>query len=249
MVSLDVVVGVGLGAMPRRREQLLQDDRVGRRLVGDHLCRRDLRGGESVLEEPSGRCCVTTRGDEHVDDLAELVDGLVDVAPLSTDLHVGLVDPPAGPDGVAARAGGVGQERREPLDPAVDGGGRPGQQLQQTRQAVQLRRSRWPQAGHRAEALRSRTTMPRLREEPRQFYSESSAQRGEYSQGCLRSKNSGTPTLSAAISSIWAFSSGGGSLRSPSRAASSEVKYNAMVSAPPSCPTPTMPVISGRQAA
>ena len=27
---------------------------------------------------------------------------------------------------------------------------------------------------------------------------------GEYSQGCLRSKNSGSPTLSAFISSIWA---------------------------------------------
>jgi EAL domain-containing protein (putative c-di-GMP-specific phosphodiesterase class I) len=49
-------------------------------------------------------------------------------------------------------------------------------------------------------------------------------QRGEYSQGWVRSKNSGSPTLSAAISSIWAFSSGGGSLRSPSRAAASEVK-------------------------
>lgn len=53
--------------------------------------------------------------------------------------------------------------------------------------------------------------------------------RGEYSQGCFRSKNSGTSMLSASISSICAFSSGGGSLRSPSRAATSEVKYNAMV--------------------
>jgi hypothetical protein len=55
------------------------------------------------------------------------------------------------------------------------------------------------------------------------------SQRGAYSQGCLRSKNSGTPMLSCCISSIWAFSSGGGSLRSPSRAAASEVKYIAMV--------------------
>src|SRR5512133_1705146 len=55
----------------------------------------------------------------------------------------------------------------------------------------------------------------------------SPAQRGEYSQGCLRSKNSGSPTLSAAISFIWTFSSGGGSLRSSSRVAASEVKYTA----------------------
>jgi hypothetical protein len=35
--------------------------------------------------------------------------------------------------------------------------------------------------------------------------------------------------LKAFISSICDFNAGGGSLRSPSRAASSEVKYNAMV--------------------
>jgi hypothetical protein len=52
---------------------------------------------------------------------------------------------------------------------------------------------------------------------------------GECSHGSFRSKNSGVPTLSESISSICAFSSAGGSLRSPSRAASSEVKYNAMV--------------------
>jgi hypothetical protein len=52
-----------------------------------------------------------------------------------------------------------------------------------------------------------------------QFPGGGRSQRGEYSQGCLRSKNSGSPTLSAFISSIWAFASGGGSLRSPSRAA------------------------------
>jgi hypothetical protein len=54
-------------------------------------------------------------------------------------------------------------------------------------------------------------------------------QRGECSQGSLRSKNSGSPTLIAASSSISACSSGGGCLRSPSRASASEVKYTAMV--------------------
>jgi hypothetical protein len=33
MVSLDVIVGVLIGAMPRRREQLAERGRVGRRLV------------------------------------------------------------------------------------------------------------------------------------------------------------------------------------------------------------------------
>ncbi len=52
---------------------------------------------------------------------------------------------------------------------------------------------------------------------------------GECSQGSFRSKNSGTPMVSASISSICAFSSGGTSFFSPSRAASSEVKYSAIV--------------------
>ena len=48
-------------------------------------------------------------GDEHVDDLAELVDRSVDVAP-------------AIPDDMATGPGSLGQQRREPLDPPVDGG-------------------------------------------------------------------------------------------------------------------------------
>jgi hypothetical protein len=60
-------------------------------------------------------------GDEHVDDLAELVDRAVDVAPPAGDLHVGLIDPLTVPDRVAAGPGGLGQQRREPQHPSVDG--------------------------------------------------------------------------------------------------------------------------------
>lgn len=52
----------------------------------------------------------------------------------------------------------------------------------------------------------------------------SDRQPGERSQGSLRSKYSGSPMLSPAISSSAGLRSGGGSLRSPSRASSSEVK-------------------------
>ena len=55
------------------------------------------------------------------------------------------------------------------------------------------------------------------------------AQPGELRIGCLRSKNSGSPMLSLFISSICACNSGGGSLRSPSRASASEVKYMTIV--------------------
>src|SRR5207244_13379479 len=71
---------------------------------------------------------------------------------------------------------------------------------------------------------------------------------GELSQGSFRSKNSGTPTLSLSISSIWAFSSGGGSLLSPSRASASEVKYSAMVQVLSGWATPRLPRTSGRNA-
>ena len=52
---------------------------------------------------------------------------------------------------------------------------------------------------------------------------------GERMAGCLRSKNSGSPTLSLFISSMFACKCGGTSLRSPSRASASEVKYMTMV--------------------
>jgi hypothetical protein len=52
--------------------------------------------------------------------LPELVDRAVDIAPPPSDLHVGLVDLPAIADAMPARPSGVGQQRREALDPAVD---------------------------------------------------------------------------------------------------------------------------------
>jgi len=62
------------------------------------------------------------RGETNTDDLAELVDRAVDVAPLPGDLHVGPVDLPAVTDCMPAGPSGLGQQQRESLDPAVDGG-------------------------------------------------------------------------------------------------------------------------------
>jgi hypothetical protein len=74
----------------------------------------------SALEEPVSGARVATCGDEHVDDLAELVDRPVDVAPRAGRPDVGLVHEPAVADGVSAGPGRLGQQRREPLDPPVD---------------------------------------------------------------------------------------------------------------------------------
>ena len=67
--------------------------------------------------------------------------------------------------------------------------------------------------------LKSPTTSPRSR----------GTYLGERMAGCLRSKNSVSPTLSLSISSMIARNSGGISLRSPSRASASVVKYMTMV--------------------
>jgi hypothetical protein len=105
MIGLDPAVGVRLGAVPRRRQRLVEHGEVGRCVVGDHLHGRDLRDADGPFEQSVGRRRVPPHGDEHVDDLPELVDGAVDVAPPAGDLHVGLVDEPATSDGVPAGAG------------------------------------------------------------------------------------------------------------------------------------------------
>src|SRR5215211_3631060 len=108
MVGLDPVAGVSIGAVPGRRQQLPQHDRVGRCLVGHHLDGRHVRGPDGPRKEtPSGRR-VAPWGDEHIDDLAELVDRAVDIAPPAGDPHVDLIDPPTVPYRVAAGPGGLG---------------------------------------------------------------------------------------------------------------------------------------------
>jgi hypothetical protein len=50
-----------------------------------------------------------------------LVDGVVDIAPAAGDLGVGLIGLPAVANRVPAGPGGLGQQRREPQHPPVDG--------------------------------------------------------------------------------------------------------------------------------
>jgi len=106
VVALDSVVGVLLGAVPRRWQQLLDQHQVGRCSVGDDLHGRDLRRADRPLEEPAGRPRVPPHGDEHVDDLAELVDRSVHVPPPASHFDVGLVHEPAITNPVAAGTGG-----------------------------------------------------------------------------------------------------------------------------------------------
>lgn len=72
------------------------------------------------MEEPSGCAAVPPRRDVHVDHLAVLIHGPVDIPPTAGDLDVSLIDLPSGPNPVPGTAGSFGQDWREPLDPPVD---------------------------------------------------------------------------------------------------------------------------------
>ena len=59
VVGLDVVVGMPIGVLPCRRQQLLQDHRVGRRLIGHDLARHSPGRADGPLKEPTGRPQIT----------------------------------------------------------------------------------------------------------------------------------------------------------------------------------------------
>jgi hypothetical protein len=54
VICLDPVVGVSVGAVPCRWQQLLQRQRIHRRPVGDDLGGPDLARADGPLEEPVG---------------------------------------------------------------------------------------------------------------------------------------------------------------------------------------------------
>ena len=109
VVALDPVVGVPLGVVPRRREQLLQDHRVGRRLIGHDLARHGPGRADGPLKEPMGCPQITPWREQDVDDLPELIDRTVDVAPAASHFHRGLICLPAIPDRAATEPGRLGQ--------------------------------------------------------------------------------------------------------------------------------------------
>jgi hypothetical protein len=91
--------------VPCRWQQRLQHRRVHRGPIGGDLDWPNACSAHGLLEEPLGGVSVSSGGHEHVDDLAELVDRAVHIAPLPCHIHVGLLDLPAVADGVAAGPG------------------------------------------------------------------------------------------------------------------------------------------------
>jgi hypothetical protein len=82
VVALDAVVGTLVGTTPCRGQQRLQHRRVRRGPIGCDLDWSNSCSAGGLLEEPLGGVSVSSGGHEHVDDLAELVDRAVHVAPL-----------------------------------------------------------------------------------------------------------------------------------------------------------------------
>ena len=119
MICFDPVVRVLLGHMRSGRDQVAENPQVCAALSVGHLHGRVLVA-ESAFEEPAGRRGVPLFGQQHVDDLPELVDRPIQVPPPASDLHIGLIHEPPIPDRVPTRPGGLGEQRREPRHPPVD---------------------------------------------------------------------------------------------------------------------------------
>jgi len=69
-----------------------------------------------------GPSATTATANQHVDDLAELVDRPVQVAPLAGDVDIRLVDTPAISRGVPEGPGRLGEQRGESRHPAEERG-------------------------------------------------------------------------------------------------------------------------------
>jgi hypothetical protein len=120
VIGFDRVVRVALDGMQRRGDELIQDSRIGRGAVGGDLG-RDRARAQRPGEEPPGGRQVTPDGEQHVDDLAVLVDGPVQVRPPPGNLDVGLVGEPPITRCMPAEPRRLDELGSEPLHPAVNG--------------------------------------------------------------------------------------------------------------------------------
>jgi hypothetical protein len=90
VIGFDGVVRILLGNMQCRRDKLVKDRGVGRCPVGGGLG-RDGTCAQRAGEEPAGGCQVAPIGWQHVDELAVLINGPIEITPLPGHLDVRLV--------------------------------------------------------------------------------------------------------------------------------------------------------------
>ena len=78
--------------------------------IGGGLVRGDDRRAytgclQGLRDEGDGRLRIAALAQQHIDHLAVLVDGPVDIAPHTSHLHIRLIDTPPAPDRMAFAAG------------------------------------------------------------------------------------------------------------------------------------------------
>jgi hypothetical protein len=119
VISFDGIVCVSLHDMARRRQQLLEHTRIGRRAIGAHLC-----GAGAVVEgtgkEPASGRQISSVGYQDIDGLAILVDRPIQIPPPPGDFHIRLIHIPAISCGMPTRPGHIDQQRSKPLHPPID---------------------------------------------------------------------------------------------------------------------------------
>ena len=98
--SFDSVISVTLDVMPRLGKHLFEDAETAAGPVGYHFDRRHDGAVHSTVKEPSGCTAVPPRTDIHVDHLAILIHGPVDISSTAGNLDLVLIDPPADADPV-----------------------------------------------------------------------------------------------------------------------------------------------------
>jgi hypothetical protein len=63
-------------------------------LVADHHGRADAAPRDRLIKEGAGTLEVSALAEQHIDDLASLVDRAIQIRPPAGDPDVGLIDPP-----------------------------------------------------------------------------------------------------------------------------------------------------------
>jgi len=106
MVAFHPIVPVLKGVVDRGGEQLFDHEPQCGRTVGRHLLRLTL-SVEHTGEEPPCSPDISAGRDVHVDHLAVLVDGPVDVTSDAGDLDIGLICEPMATNCVSTGPGGV----------------------------------------------------------------------------------------------------------------------------------------------
>jgi hypothetical protein len=105
--------------MPRGCDELVDPPRVDRCPVGS-----DLDRGRATLQRPDEECprsrAVAVFADQHINDLAVLVDRPVQVGPPAGGLCVGLIDKPSVARRMPRGASGLDELTGEGLHPPID---------------------------------------------------------------------------------------------------------------------------------